>query len=164
MESQWTLDELVTQATEALKRRGTTPSDVRVSAYPDRRTVRWYQTMGILDRPTYRGRVALYGQRHLLQVVAIKTLQARGRSLSQIQDVLTGAPDDLLQRVSGDLPEQQQQEQALPEEHAASPKTFRLGAGLLLVVDPQRDDAWTDPERLAELIARLRAAAAPEKS
>ena len=46
----------------------------RVRDLPDARTVRWYQTLGMVDRPTaFRGRAALYGRHHLLQLAAIKS-------------------------------------------------------------------------------------------
>jgi hypothetical protein len=48
----------------------------------------------MVDRPLgMRGRTALYGSRHLLQVVAVKRRQAQGRSLAEIQAELTGATD-----------------------------------------------------------------------
>lgn len=65
--------------------------DDRVRQAPDERTVRYYQTVGVLDRPLrYEGRVAVYGYRHLLQVVAVKALQGEGLSLAQVQAALAG--------------------------------------------------------------------------
>jgi hypothetical protein len=61
----------------------------RVREVPDRRAIRYYTTLGLLDRPAeMRGRTALYGRRHLLQLVAIKRLQARGLNLAEIQERL----------------------------------------------------------------------------
>ncbi|MEU4425369.1 MerR family transcriptional regulator [Actinoplanes sp. NPDC024001] len=69
----------------------------RVRELPDRRSIRWYSTIGLVDRPLgTRGRVALYGPRHLLQLVAIKRRQAAGRTLAEIQVELTGASDEAL--------------------------------------------------------------------
>jgi DNA-binding transcriptional MerR regulator len=68
---------------------------------PDRRAIRWYTTIGLVDRPVaHRGRTALYGPRHLLQLVAIKRLQARGLPLVAIQQELAGATDTQLARVA----------------------------------------------------------------
>jgi hypothetical protein len=53
-----------------------------------------------------RGRVALYGPRHLLQLVALKRRQAAGRTLAEIQAELAGAPDETLASIAavpGDL-------------------------------------------------------------
>ena len=73
----------------------------RVRDVPDRRTVRWYTTIGLVDRPAaMRGRTALYGTRHLLQVVAVKRLQARGLSIAEIQAELIGATNATLRRVA----------------------------------------------------------------
>ena len=54
----------------------------RIRDLPDSRSIRWYSTIGLVDRPLgTRGRNALYGPRHLLQLVAVKRLQAAGREL-----------------------------------------------------------------------------------
>ena len=45
-----------------------------------------------------RGRTAYYGRRHLLQIVAVKRLQARGMSLVDIQKNLAGADNSSLKR------------------------------------------------------------------
>lgn len=75
-------------------------SDQRVQAAPDARTIRYYQTAGLLDRPSrYDGRTARYGQRHLLQLVAIRALQSNGLSLAQVQAMLSGATLGELQQV-----------------------------------------------------------------
>jgi hypothetical protein len=93
----WTLDELVRRASEALAAQHVRVQNGRVTPLPDRRVVRWYSTIGLVDRPVaYRGRTALYGPRHLLQVVAVKRRQAEGRSLAEIQAELTGATDGTL--------------------------------------------------------------------
>nr|WP_240948191.1 MerR family transcriptional regulator [Planosporangium mesophilum] len=68
---------------------------------PDRRAVRWYATTGLVDRPAgMRGRNALYGPRHLLQLVAVKRRQAEGESLARIQAELNGATDATLAAIA----------------------------------------------------------------
>jgi DNA-binding transcriptional MerR regulator len=82
----WTMDELVERVREALAAEYSGAPNGRVRDVPDRRAIRWYTTIGLVDKPLgMRGRTALYGPRHLQQLVAIKRLQAAGRSLSQIQ-------------------------------------------------------------------------------
>jgi hypothetical protein len=57
--------------------------------------------LGLIDRPAeMQGRTALYGRRHLMQLVAIKRLQARGLTLSAIQQQLLGLGDAALRRVA----------------------------------------------------------------
>ena len=78
------------------------PRNGQVRAVPDERTIRYYVTLGLLDRPSaMRGRTALYGRRHAAQVVAIKRLQILGRSLSEIQALWPTLDDEALGRMSG---------------------------------------------------------------
>jgi DNA-binding transcriptional MerR regulator len=73
----------------------------RVRDVPNERLVRWYVTVGLVDPPlSRRGRVARYGRRHLLQLVAVKRLQAEGRSLAEIQTELAGATDEALAAIA----------------------------------------------------------------
>src|SRR6516162_8042242 len=101
----WTIDELGAQVALALSVDYEGPDNGRVREIPDRRTIRYYTTLGLIDRPAeMRGRMALYGRRHLLQIVAIKRLQAHGLSLAEIQVRLVGLGDRALGRVAR-LPE-----------------------------------------------------------
>jgi hypothetical protein len=101
-EERWTMDELVRRAAAALAGPAYPGSpNGRVRDVPDRRTVRYYVTIGLVDRPAaMRGRTALYSGRHLLQIVAVKRRQAQGRSLAEIQAELAGATDQMLRRVA----------------------------------------------------------------
>ncbi len=93
----WTIDELSAGVAEALTAGYPGQSNGRVREVPDRRTIRWYTTIGLLDRPAaMRGRTALYGRRHLLQIVAIKRLQADGNTLAEVQQRLVGATETML--------------------------------------------------------------------
>lgn len=101
-EAGWTIDELAQQAAEVLAGCGVRAPNGRVTKSPDRRVIRWYATIGLLDRPLRTGgRTARYGSRHLLQLVAVKRRQAQGRSLAEIQGELTGATDTTLRKVAG---------------------------------------------------------------
>jgi DNA-binding transcriptional MerR regulator len=71
--------------------------DHRVSAVPDARTIRYYTTLGLLDRPKMEGRQARYGNRHVLQLLAIKALQGAALPLSEIQARLYGRSDQELE-------------------------------------------------------------------
>jgi DNA-binding transcriptional MerR regulator len=102
----WTLAELADRAAGALSSGYGGQRSARVSDVPDIRSIRYYTTLGLLDRPAeMRGRTALYGQRHLWQLVAIKRRQAAGCTLAEIQQELAGAPDSTLQRLA-DLPDE----------------------------------------------------------
>src|SRR6188474_600869 len=88
------MDELVERVRLALAAEYPGAPNGRVRDVPDRRAIRWYTTTGLVDRPAgMRGRTALYGPRHLLQLVAVKRRQAQGHSLAAIQAELAGAAD-----------------------------------------------------------------------
>ena len=96
MDERWTLEELVQRAARALVAADVRVANGRVTEVPDARLIRWYATIGLVDRPVMRGRVAHYGERHLLQLVAVKRLQAQGLPLAEIQHRLAGATDATL--------------------------------------------------------------------
>ena len=97
----WTLDDLADEVARSLAVDYGGPTNGRVRGVPDRRAIRWYTTLGLIDRPSaLRGRTALYGRRHLLQLVAIKRLQAEGLTLEDVQARLGGASDDVLARLA----------------------------------------------------------------
>src|SRR6266550_5070389 len=95
------LDELSNRVAGELAERGLlgAATDARVSAAPDARTVRYYTTLGLLDRPQIENRQARYGERHVLQLLAIKALQSRDLPLAQIQEMLYGRSDAELQQL-----------------------------------------------------------------
>jgi DNA-binding transcriptional MerR regulator len=101
VDESWTLSELVVQAASWLTTMPP-PKNGQVRAVPDERTVRYYAAIGLLDRPTAaRGRTALYGRRHLAQVIAIKRLQAADQSLADIQKMWPTLDDFTLARMTG---------------------------------------------------------------
>src|SRR5260221_5844838 len=100
-EPTWTIDELSAAAEAALAEGYGGPPNGRVRDVPDRRTIRYYTTLGLIDGPAeMRGRTALYGRRHVLQLVAIKRLQAEGRTLLDIQKQLLGLSASALNRLA----------------------------------------------------------------
>src|SRR5262245_4269486 len=97
----WTLDELTAQVALALSVDYRGAVNGRVRDVPDARTIRYYPTLGLIYRPAeMRARTALYGPRHLLQLVAVKRLQARGQSLAEIQQRLLGLGEAALRRLA----------------------------------------------------------------
>lgn len=51
-------------------------------------TVRFYQARGLIPAPTRRGRFAIYGEQHLVQLRRIRSLLESGFSLAQIRQLL----------------------------------------------------------------------------
>jgi DNA-binding transcriptional MerR regulator len=126
----WTLDELTAQVALALSVDYPGQPSGRVRDVPDARTVRYYTTLGLVDRPAaLRGRTALYARRHLLQLVAIKRLQAHGLSLGEIQARLVGRTDRALADVAR-LPE------GTARAEATAPEADSDG--------PRRDSFWKE--------------------
>ena len=89
------LEDVVGQVEETLQWLGIDGRTVdnRVAPVPDARTVRYYTTLGLVDRPRIVDREARYGPRHVLQLAAIKRLQAEGARLADVQRRLYGRSD-----------------------------------------------------------------------
>ncbi len=97
----WTIGELRNRAADALSVGYQASENGQVSAVPDARTIRYYGSLGLVDRPTeMRGRTALYSRRHLLQLVSIKRLQARGLKLADVQVELGGISNTALEELA----------------------------------------------------------------
>jgi DNA-binding transcriptional MerR regulator len=144
----WTLGELTDRVAAALAVGYRGQRSGRVRDVPDRRAIRWYTTLGLVDRPAaMRGRTALYGRRHLLQLVAIKRLQAEGRSLAEIQVELAAAGDERLERIA-----------RLP---AATPQPLRAMPAVAAAAKPAADRARFWAAGPAEPLASTSAAPAP---
>lgn len=102
MEPRWKIAELAEVVGRVLASGGQAvqPSG-RVRDVPDLRTIRYYTTLGLVDRPLeMKGRTAFYGWRHAWQLLAIKHLQAGGLSLVEVQERLAGADDRTLKKLA----------------------------------------------------------------
>lgn len=138
-------------------------SDNRIQSVPDGRTLRFYQSTGLLARPLrYDGRVARYGQRHLLQLLAVRALQSQGLSLAQVQTALSGANDaELAQKVDAALgvprPFDVASASTLAQVSASAsniPTTLvaaELAPGVVVTIDSRFQ---TDAARVIELLRR----------
>ena len=91
---------LISYLGELLPRMAGTQERYKVTEVPTIRTLRFYGSRGLLDKPLgYEGRTALYGYRHLLQAVVIKVLQANLLPLRKIREMLEGLSNEVLERV-----------------------------------------------------------------
>ena len=101
-EGRYTITELADASAAALDALGIAARNGQVRDRPDVRTIRYYGTLGLIDPPAeMTGRTARYDGRHLLQVLAVKTAQARGDSLADAQRTLVGAADVVMMRAIG---------------------------------------------------------------
>src|SRR5436189_5524229 len=97
----WTLDDLGARVALALAVDYSGSANGRIRDLPDRRGIRYYTTLGLIDRPAaMRGRTALYSVRHVLQLAAVKRLQAQGLSLAEVQARLVGLTDAALRQLA----------------------------------------------------------------
>lgn len=95
----WTIDELVGECSRVLANEPQ-PSG-RVTDAPDLRTIRYYAALGLLDPPrAFDKKKALYDERHLQQLLAIKRLQRGGLALADIQRQLSGVSDAKLRSLA----------------------------------------------------------------
>lgn len=153
-----TLRELVDVTSELLAGMRIEQKDGRASARPDARAVRYYVSLGLVDRPLgYRGTSALYGERHVLQLLAAKVLQASGHSLPVIQQRLLGRSD---RELSALLPPVLAPAPAVPT-GAALLISIPVRPGLTVLVDPHLlGDAGALGRLGEEVAAAVRTAAA----
>ena len=69
---------------------------------PNDRLIRDYTQRGIVSRPQRQGKEAVYGRRHLLEVVAARVLVKDGWPLAKIAEHFPSAPDqELFALISG---------------------------------------------------------------
>src|SRR4051794_27184635 len=101
MAGMWTIDELVERVGAALAAEYPGAPNGRGRDVPDRRAGPGDAATGVGGRPSaMRGRTALYEARHLLQLVAVKRLQAQGRTLAEVQGELAGATEARLAAIA----------------------------------------------------------------
>lgn len=73
-----------------------------VTEVPDERTVRYYLSEGLLSPSTEKqGTASLFGYQHLLQLLAIKRLQAEGLPIRKIRELIEGRSERELERMLG---------------------------------------------------------------
>jgi DNA-binding transcriptional MerR regulator len=91
-ETSFTLQKLVEILKEQLPHVAPLQTKYRVSDIPTERTVRYYTTNFLVDKPLARDGVnALYGYRHLLQILAIKYLQSQYLPLVKVRSLIKNA-------------------------------------------------------------------------
>jgi DNA-binding transcriptional MerR regulator len=170
-----TLDDLAARANAVLEAMGLEVTDGRAATRIDSRTVRFYQTIGLLPKPEYEGRRALYSLTHLLRLVAAKRLQSEGHTLTQIQNALPLRSDAQLLRALGDLhadspnaassartgASRSATSASSTPTHPTELRAFTLAKGVTLVIDPAVARSTSlDPDALAAAIASMLSAPA----
>ncbi len=153
----FTLEELLTEVGKLVTSLGLlgVQRDNRVSDLPDVRTVRYYTSLGLLDRPQIVGRQGIYGRRHILQLLAIKALQTLQLPLQEIQNKLFGLSDAELEGLTAAI--SGQRKTAMRDEVQVRPVLWReivVAPGLKLMVE----DGWSPESDTDSLLNTMRAA------
>lgn len=153
----YTLDELLAEVARLVSALGLVGSqkDNRVSQLPDVRTVRYYTSLGLLDRPQLVGRQGMYGRRHVLQLLAIKAMQSLSLPLQEIQTRLYGLSDTELNSLSQAISRQIAQiEKTLPTTRTVLWRELTVAPGLKLMVA----DGWEPETDVESSLSLIRAA------
>jgi DNA-binding transcriptional MerR regulator len=95
----WTIQELAETVNTWCRDRALQPANGQTASELSARTLHYYRGAGLLDAPEF-GAGRGYGRRHLLQLKAIRILQAQGLPLSRIQQLLFARSDEELEQVA----------------------------------------------------------------
>ncbi len=163
-----TLRELVDVTSDLLGSMRVEQRDGRATARPDARAVRYYISLGLVDRPLgYRGTSALYGERHVLQLLATKVLQSRGHALPAIQQQLVNRDDRALAALLPPVlppPASPVAATSVPPTGSSILVSIPVRPGVTVQVDPSVLADTRGLQRLAEDVARAVRAAADSLS
>ena len=102
MTAHWTIHELAEAVNVWCRDRALEPANGQTASELSARTLYYYRSSGLLDAPE-SGAGRGYGRRHLLQLKAIRVLQAQGLPLSRIQQLLFGRSDEELKQIVGSV-------------------------------------------------------------
>lgn len=94
----WNARGLAAHVTALVDAAGLRPTNASARAAPSARSVRFYVSTGLLDRPEGTGTAATYTYRHLLQLLAIKIRQREGQTLDLIRNEMREVTGDALER------------------------------------------------------------------
>jgi DNA-binding transcriptional MerR regulator len=94
----WNARGLAAHVTALVDSAGLRPTNASARAAPSARSVRFYVSHGLLDRPEGAGTAATYGYRHFLQLLAIKIRQREGQTLETIKREMKDVTGDALER------------------------------------------------------------------
>jgi len=77
---------------------GITPASGQAAEAVTERSIRYYRTIGLLDAPAAGGGAG-FGEKHFLQLVAVRILQAQGVPLRRIRELLFGLSMEELREI-----------------------------------------------------------------
>jgi DNA-binding transcriptional MerR regulator len=160
------LEQLSARVEEELEKLGLlgAQGDGRVTAVPDARTIRYYGTLGLVDRPAIVDREARYGRMHVLQIVAIKALQALGLPLGKIQERLYARSTAELEALVESVPRGARGDVSARTAPAHHPAPVRSVLWREVLIEPglklSVEEGWSPRTSGADLEERIRSAMA----
>jgi DNA-binding transcriptional MerR regulator len=86
MPESFSLEELSDRINAWCGEHGIAPASGQAGEIVSERNIRYYRTLGLIDAPEGGG----YGEKHLLQLTAVRLLQAQGLPLRRIRELLYG--------------------------------------------------------------------------
>jgi DNA-binding transcriptional MerR regulator len=98
MQTMRSVEQLAEEVSAWCEDHGIVPANGQAGERLTERNVRYYRTLGLVDPPLAGGGQG-YGEKHRLQLVAIKLLQAQGLPLHRIRDLLFGRTVEDLRRL-----------------------------------------------------------------
>lgn len=165
-EREFRMRELIERAARGQRRMELAGLSARVRQTADERTARYYTTTGVLSSPLrYDGRRALYGERHVLELLAVKRLQADGLTLEDARERMRGRPDAELLKLTGLDRRAFDEVMSVPARTAelerptrrgpdrACTQAWRLAPGIYLTVDLEQAESARACRALAKKIS-----------
>lgn len=98
MNETFSVEKLAEKVNEWCEQHAVRPANGQAGERITARNVRYYRALGLLDAPVLGGGQG-FGEKHRLQLVAIRLLQAQGMPLSRIQQLLFGRSLEALKRI-----------------------------------------------------------------
>ncbi len=95
MRETFSIEQLSEQVNAWCEEHGISPVSGQAGESVSERNIRYYRTLGLVDAPEGGG----YGEKHLLQLIAIRLLQAQGLPLRRIRELLFGRSIEELREV-----------------------------------------------------------------
>lgn len=86
MNESFSLDELSQRINAWCAEHGISPASGQAGETVSERNVRYYRTLGLIDAPE----AGAYGEKHLLQLTAVRLLQSQGLPLRRIRELIYG--------------------------------------------------------------------------
>ena len=146
MQTSYSAEELAQHVHDWCQAHGVKPASGQAGERLTERNVRYYRTLGLLDPPITGGGQG-YGEKHRLQLVALRLLQAQGLPLNRIRELLLGRTEAELRQI---------EQRGLEELKPNLALGFRAEAGETWAVTPLDEEFLIISRRGRGISAELR--------